>query len=84
MEETVDHFHRKPTVDTRTASICEFCEQMDVKFRGRNPLDQLVTSSHTACGHITEEGYLLHRMMELKILKLRVDIASCKASRYAA
>jgi hypothetical protein len=80
----MDCFHRQPTFDTRTSRACAFCQQMDVNFTRRDPLDQLVKDSDTAGGHITEEGYLRHRIAELKILKLKSDLSFWKRARQVA
>ena len=80
----MDCFHRRPTFDTRTSRMCAFCKQTDPNFSRRNPLDQLVKDSDTAGGHLTEEGYLRHRLAELKMLKLKIDLALGKAARQLA
>lgn len=80
----MDCFHRQPTFDTRTNRTCKFCQQVDPDFSRRNLLDQLVKDSDTAGGHITEEGYLRHRIAELRILKLRVDLTRWKGARQVA
>ena len=41
----------------------------DPDFSNRRPLDQLVEKADTASGHITEEGHVRHRALEL-FLKL--------------
>jgi hypothetical protein len=80
----MDSFHRKPTFDTHTNRTCAFCKQTDPNFARRSLLDQLVKDSDTAGGHITEEGYLRHRIAELRILKLRSDPSLGKTARQAA
>ena len=67
----MDRFHREFTLDTPTGKTCTFCQQLDLDFARRNPLDQLVKDAPNAAGHITEEGYVRHRLMELKLLKVR-------------
>jgi len=59
----VDRYHGTPTHDTCTARACAFCRQADPEFSARPPLDQLVTRADTANGHITEEGYIRHRLL---------------------
>ena len=61
----MDFFHRDLRPDTRTARACQFCKRLDPGFGERNPLDQLVQGQDTAAGHISEEGHLRHRMLEL-------------------
>jgi hypothetical protein len=80
----MDCFHRQPTFDTRTSRTCAFCKQIDRDFSRRDPLDQLVKDSDTAGGHITEEGYLRHRIAELKILKVKSDLSIWKRARQVA
>ena len=57
---------RKRT-DSRSGCPCEFCQQLDPQFPGRNPMDQLVLPNrkHTAAAHLTEDGYVRHRVLEL-------------------
>ena len=80
----MDCFHRQLTLDTRTGRICSFCKQMDRDSSRRDPLDQLVKDSDTAGGHITEEGYLRHRIAELKILKVKSDLSIWKCAQQVA
>ncbi len=53
--------------DTRSSRPCEFCQDRDPHFRKRSPLDQVIASSRqaSASAHITEDGYVKHRMLEL-------------------
>lgn len=65
----MDLFHRKSQgEDTRIGRECQFCYQADPEFVSRNPMDRLVYTKmeDVASGHITEEGYLRHRIAELK------------------
>ena len=71
----MDCFHREPLSDTRTGRDCAFCQQIDQDFARRKPLDRFVKDCDTAAGHVTEEGYLRHRIMELKILKVKSDLS---------
>ena len=54
--------------DTRSSRPCEFCRELDPQFPQRRPLDQMVASSRkaTASAHLTEDGYVRHRMLELR------------------
>ena len=64
----MDRFHRKPHgEDTRNGRECRFCSEMDPDFFQRKPMDRLVQSQHadTASAHLTEEGYIKHRIVEL-------------------
>jgi hypothetical protein len=53
--------------DTRCGRPCEFCMQLDPNFSQRRPLDQIVSANrkHTASAHLTEDGYVRHRWLEL-------------------
>jgi hypothetical protein len=54
--------------DTRSSRLCEFCRELDPKFPERRPLDQMVVTSRKAIAsaHLTEDGYVRHRMLELR------------------
>ncbi len=56
--------------DTRSSRPCEFCRELDPLFPERRPLDQMVASSRkaVASAHLTEDGYVRHRMLELRRL----------------
>ena len=59
--------------DTRSSRLCEFCREHDPKFRERRPPDQMVAINrkHTASAHLTEDGYVRHRMVELRQMTSR-------------
>ena len=59
--------------DTRSGCPCEFCQSMDPQFPSRRPMDQRVASNrkHTAAAHLTEDGYVRHRVLELTLLRGR-------------
>lgn len=54
--------------DTRSSRLCEFCRELDPKFSTRCPLDQMVATTRkaTAAAHLTEDGYVRHRILELR------------------
>lgn len=56
--------------DTRSSRPCEFCQQLDPQFPNRSPLDQMVVSTRKpiASSHLTEDGYVRHRIVELRRL----------------
>ena len=64
--------HIDPTViyrfDTRSSRPCEFCREFDPQFPQRRPADQMVATSRKAIAsaHLTEDGYVRHRMLELR------------------
>lgn len=59
--------------DTRSSRPCEFCREHDPKFRQRRVPDQMVATNrkHTASAHLTEDGYVRHRMLELQQIASR-------------
>jgi hypothetical protein len=59
--------------DTRSSRLCEFCREFDPKFLERSAADQMVATNrkHTASAHLTEDGYVRHRMLELTRLTSR-------------
>jgi hypothetical protein len=64
----MDLFHRElQGHDTRTGRECQFCSGLDPDFAKRDPLDRLVVSNlnDTAAAHLTEDGYVRHRIAEL-------------------
>jgi len=64
----MDLFHRPSGgQDTRIGRECQFCRNMDPDFLRRQPIDRLVQSKleDVASAHMTEEGYLKHRIAEL-------------------
>ena len=60
--------------DTRSSRPCEFCRELDPRFRERNAPDQMVATNrkHTASAHLTEDGYVRHRMVELSRIASRI------------
>jgi hypothetical protein len=64
----MDLFHRKSLgKDTPTGRDCQFCYRVDPGFIKRDPMDRLVLSKldDTAAAHLTEDGYVKHRIAEL-------------------
>ena len=64
----MDLFHRESEgKDTRTGRDCQFCYRADPDFSKRDPMDRLVLSmlDDTAAAHLTEDGYVKHRIAEL-------------------
>jgi hypothetical protein len=69
----MDFMHRKPLErETRNGHDCEFCARQDPNFGKRRPVDKLVHNRDyaTASGHLSEDGYVKHRMLEITV-KLR-------------
>ena len=64
--------------DTKSSRPCEFCREFDPQFRQRSPLDQMVASSRraVASAHLTEDGYVRHRMLELRRISVRQPLTA--------
>ncbi len=64
--------------DTRSSRPCEFCREFDPQFRERRPPDQMVASSRKAIAsaHLTEDGYVRHRMLELRQMASRAPLTA--------
>jgi len=74
----MDRFHRAPEgQDTPTGRECRFCKQMDPEFNTRQTIDRMVVEKldDTASAHITEDGYVQHRIAELRKKRV-VEIGS--------
>lgn len=63
----------KKRFEVRSNRPCEFCQELDPQFPHRHPLDQVVCASRksTASAHLTEEGYVRHRIAELSRMVAR-------------
>ena len=63
---------------TRSSRPCEFCRELDPQFPQRRPLDQMVASGRkaTASAHLTEDGYVRHRMLELRRIAARAPLTA--------
>lgn len=59
--------------EVRSSGVCEFCKDLDPQFSHRHPLDQMVGVSrkNSASAHLTEDGYVRHRIVELDRLASR-------------
>jgi hypothetical protein len=70
--EHIDQIAKK-RFEVRSSRPCEFCKELDPQFRHRHPLDQAVAASRrsTASAHLTEDGYVRHRIVELSQLTSR-------------
>ncbi|MGA7079917.1 MAG: hypothetical protein WBQ43_13115 [Terriglobales bacterium] len=64
--------------DTRSSRPCEFCRELDPQFPQRRPLDQMVAASRkaNASAHLTEDGYVRHRMLELRRIAARAPLSA--------
>jgi len=76
----VEHIDRNVVsrFDTRSSRPCEFCREFDPQFTARRALDQMVSGSRKAIAsaHLTEDGYVRHRMLELRRLTSRAPITA--------
>ena len=64
--------------DTRSSRPCEFCQELDPHFPTRSPLDQMVMSARkpVASSHITEDGYVRHRIVELRRISSQAPLTA--------
>lgn len=64
--------------DTRSSRPCEFCREFDPHFLIRKPLDQMVGSMRkaVASAHLTEDGYVRHRILELRRISTRASTSA--------
>ena len=64
--------------DTRSSRLCEFCRELDPQFPHRRPLDQMVvcTRKAVASAHLTEDGYVRHRILELRRMASREPLTA--------
>jgi hypothetical protein len=66
----MDRLHRNPQPkETRTGRDCRFCQRSNPDFGERDLMDRLVCFdlNPTAAAHMTEDGYVKHRMLELEV-----------------
>jgi hypothetical protein len=64
----MDRFHREVKHhDTPTARVCEFCRTADPNFGLRPDLDRLVHGPDSAAHHLTENGHVHHRVLEVSL-----------------
>jgi hypothetical protein len=64
----MDNFHRtSDSRDTRNVRECKFCRHLDPDFAQRDPIDRMVLAKmdDSAGAHLTENGYVKHRIAEL-------------------
>lgn len=62
----MDLFHRCVLIESPSGRQCQFCKSHDPEFSQRNTPDQMVRDRDTACAHITENGHVRHRLLELR------------------
>jgi len=64
--------------DTRSSRPCEFCKELDPQFQIRATVDQMVATSRkaTASAHLTEDGYVRHRILELRQMTARAPLTA--------
>lgn len=68
----MDPLHRKtPDYDPKIGRDCQFCQSFDPEFSQRRPVDRRVQEAmgDTAAAHLTEDGYVKHRLAELARLR---------------
>ena len=75
----MDSLHRNPQPqETRTGRDCPFCKEFDPGFRKRDPIDRLVCAERgeTAASHMTENGEIKHRLLEIRMREGPVGYAA--------
>ena len=74
--EHMDPAARKHIENTRSAQPCEFCREHDRDFLARRLIDQMVAPKKAAAAaHLTEDGYVRHRILELCRISSRITAA---------
>jgi len=72
----MEHIHPATVrrFEARPGQPCEFCRELDPQFLSRRLVDQMVTANRkqTASAHLTEDGYVRHRMLEVRQLTARM------------
>jgi len=65
----MERLHLRPRQESRTGHDCQFCRQSDPDFEKRAPMDKVISSKHedVATGHVSENGYVRHRLLEIEI-----------------
>ena len=64
----MDFYHRKPQrSEQSTGRDCKFCASFDPNFEQRSTVDRWVhgTPYDSANSHVSENGHVLHLMLEL-------------------
>ena len=75
----MDSLHRKPQPkETRTGRDCQFCREFDPEFGKRDPMERLVCAElhDTAAAHMTENGEIKHRLLEIRMREGPVGYAA--------
>lgn len=68
-------YHREANKhEIRSSHLCAFCQLSDPGFTARKTVDQMILCGmrESARAHVTEEGFLRHRMAELRLLAARL------------
>jgi hypothetical protein len=73
----MDSLHRNPQPqETRTGRDCLFCKEFDPGFRKRDPIDRLVGVEQNAASHLSVNGEIKHRLLEIKMREGPVGYAA--------
>ena len=75
----MDSLHRKPQPkETRAGHDCQFCRQFDPRFGKHDSMDRLVCAElyDTATAHMTENGEIKHRLLEIRMREGPVGYAA--------
>ena len=74
----MDSLHRNSQPqETRTGRDCPFCREFDPGFGKRDPIDRLVCElNDDAAAHMTENGEIKHRLLEIRMREGPVGYAA--------
>ena len=74
----MDSLHHNPQPKTTSGRDCQFCKEFDQGFRKRALLDRLVYREleDTATAHMTENGQIEHRRLEIRMREGPVGYAA--------
>jgi len=73
----MESLHRKPQAsDFRNGRDCCYCASHDPEFSKRRSSDRLVHPrlNDIAAAHLTEDGYVKHRLIELELLRSSTNL----------
>ena len=64
----MERLHLRPHQESGAGRDCRFCRQSEADFEKRAPIDRLICAKHedVATGHVSENGYIRHRILEIE------------------
>ena len=82
----MDSYHRQlQRTEQSTGRDCKFCATVDPNFAKRNPADRWVhgTPQDSAMSHVSENGHVLHRILEIARRRAQNSGANTSLARSA-